>query len=149
MQGDPETSDPMGQGGEWGFIAFFFFFCIAWGRGCLSDANWSFLERSVSRILTSMICPSLGRLRQKHHRFVSKNQPNKNIPERNQLYRRTDLYWLKVLVHDCLTPISLDLWQDRSPGMRARLLTSWWLGSKEREESRILICPSRVRPPVT
>jgi hypothetical protein len=29
MQGDPETSDPMGQGGEWGFIAFFFFFCIA------------------------------------------------------------------------------------------------------------------------
>jgi hypothetical protein len=26
MQGDPETGDPMGQGGEWGFIAFF---CIA------------------------------------------------------------------------------------------------------------------------
>jgi hypothetical protein len=26
MQGDPETSDPMGQGGEWGFIAYF---CIA------------------------------------------------------------------------------------------------------------------------
>jgi hypothetical protein len=23
MQGDPETSDPVGQGGEWGFIAFF------------------------------------------------------------------------------------------------------------------------------
>jgi hypothetical protein len=26
MQGDPETSDPLGQGGEWGFIAYF---CIA------------------------------------------------------------------------------------------------------------------------
>jgi hypothetical protein len=23
MQGDPETSDPVGQGGEWGFIGFF------------------------------------------------------------------------------------------------------------------------------
>jgi hypothetical protein len=23
MQGDPEISDPVGQGGEWGFIAFF------------------------------------------------------------------------------------------------------------------------------
>jgi hypothetical protein len=23
MQGYPETNDPMGQGGEWGFIAFF------------------------------------------------------------------------------------------------------------------------------
>jgi hypothetical protein len=23
MQGDPETSGPMGQGGEWGFTAFF------------------------------------------------------------------------------------------------------------------------------
>jgi hypothetical protein len=23
MQGDPETGDPVGQGGEWGFIAFF------------------------------------------------------------------------------------------------------------------------------
>jgi hypothetical protein len=22
MQGDPETGDPVGQGGEWGFIAF-------------------------------------------------------------------------------------------------------------------------------
>jgi hypothetical protein len=22
MQGDPETSDPVGQGGEWGFIAY-------------------------------------------------------------------------------------------------------------------------------
>jgi hypothetical protein len=26
MQGDPETGNPMGQGGEWGFIAYF---CIA------------------------------------------------------------------------------------------------------------------------
>jgi hypothetical protein len=25
MQGNPETSDPMGQGGEWGFIDFFAF----------------------------------------------------------------------------------------------------------------------------
>jgi hypothetical protein len=23
IQGDPETSDPMGQGGDWGFITFF------------------------------------------------------------------------------------------------------------------------------
>jgi hypothetical protein len=23
MQGDPETCDPVGQGGEWGFITFF------------------------------------------------------------------------------------------------------------------------------
>jgi hypothetical protein len=23
MQGDPETGDPVGQGGEWGFIAYF------------------------------------------------------------------------------------------------------------------------------
>jgi hypothetical protein len=46
MQGDPETSDPLGQGGEWGFIAYF---CIAWGQRCLSDANRHFLgRRSVS-----------------------------------------------------------------------------------------------------
>jgi hypothetical protein len=24
MKGDPETGDPMGQGREWGFIAYFF-----------------------------------------------------------------------------------------------------------------------------
>jgi hypothetical protein len=35
MQGDLKTGDPMGQGGEWGFIAF----RIAWGQRCLLGAN--------------------------------------------------------------------------------------------------------------
>jgi hypothetical protein len=43
MQGDPETGDPVGQGGEWGFIAFF---CIAWGQRCLSGADRGFLGGS-------------------------------------------------------------------------------------------------------
>jgi hypothetical protein len=49
MQGDLETSDPMGQGGEWGFIAFLH---------CLSDANGSFLRRrSVSLTTYHLLGP--------------------------------------------------------------------------------------------
>jgi hypothetical protein len=41
MQGDPEIGDPMGQGGEWGFIAYLH--CL------MADANRHFLgRRSVS-----------------------------------------------------------------------------------------------------
>jgi hypothetical protein len=40
MQGDPETSGPMGQVGNWVFIVFFFF--IARGHRCLLGANRQF-----------------------------------------------------------------------------------------------------------
>jgi hypothetical protein len=54
MQGDPETGDPVGQGGDWGFIAFLHclmaempFRCRrAFPREekCLLDLPWSVLQ---------------------------------------------------------------------------------------------------------
>jgi hypothetical protein len=61
MKRDPETGDPMGQGGEWSFIVF----CIAWWWRCLSDANGHFLgRRSVSLTTYHLLgppafCPSV------------------------------------------------------------------------------------------
>jgi hypothetical protein len=40
--GGPETGYPVGQIGEWGFIAFF---CIGWGQRCLAGADRHFLGR--------------------------------------------------------------------------------------------------------
>jgi hypothetical protein len=42
LQGDSETSGPMGQDGDWVFIAFFY---IAPGQRYLSGADRSFLGR--------------------------------------------------------------------------------------------------------
>jgi hypothetical protein len=54
MQGDPETCDPMGQGGEWVLQPF----CIAWWWRCLSDANGHFLGRwSVSLTTYHLLGP--------------------------------------------------------------------------------------------
>jgi hypothetical protein len=55
MKGDPETGDPLGQGGEWDFIAYLH--CLMAGDA-FSDANGRFLgRRSISLTTYRLLGP--------------------------------------------------------------------------------------------